>query len=195
MTITLYAKNVKVDVTSCKAIQGNLSTCWYAVKTWNGGAGLVIPTEMSINTPWFLECFGVTCSGFLRLHRHFEKWRIALGTSLIAYPFHYPIQVILERSSTLSVEGNFAIAMVMHFYALWLTKKTRATLSTNQKWMSKTKTNRNLPARRFSGLGAGYMYLLRVLIGLLNCLRLFWFYDTQVKTALLAINRDWPCAV
>ena len=44
---------------------------------------------------------------------------------------------------------------------------------------------------RFPALGTGYVYLLRVLIGSLCCLRLLWlaivmlrFYDTQLKTAL-----------
>ena len=47
----------------------------------------------------------------------------------------------------------------------WL-KKCRATFSTNES--GKTKTNRTL----FAALGAGYMYLLPVLIGSLRCLHL-----------------------
>ncbi len=54
----------------------------------------------------------------------------------------------------------------------------------NQSWLAYT---------RFPAFYAGYTYLLRVLIGSLDCLRLlwlarvtlwFWFYDTQMKTAL-----------
>ena len=56
--------------------------------------------------------------------------------------------------------------------------------------------NQNQPRlghTRFPAFGAGYVYLLRVLIGSLCCLRLLWlaiaialvwFYDTQLKTAL-----------
>ena len=58
----------------------------------------------------------------------------------------------------------------------------------NQSWLGRT---------RFPTLGAGYVYLLWVLIGSLCCLRLlwlvivilllwFWFHDTQLKTTLLA---------
>ena len=31
----------------------------------------------------------------------------------------------------MSVESNFAFALVLYYYALWLVKKTRATFSTN----------------------------------------------------------------
>ena len=53
-----------------------------------------------------------------------------------------------------------------------------------------------LLARVFPALGAGYLYLLRVLIGSFYCLRLLWlasdyfrfgFTDAQLKTALTSI--------
>ena len=68
-------------------------------------------------------------------------------------------------------------------------KKTRAT-SINQ--MQKRNQSR-LGRTRFPALGAGYVYFLRVLIGSLCVyvccdwplkLLWFWFYDTQLKTAL-----------
>jgi len=51
------------------------------------------------------------------------------------------------------------------YFALRLVKKSRATFTTNQKQNS----NQSPLARtRFPALGAGYMYLLRVLIGSLG---------------------------
>ena len=53
---------------------------------------------------------------------------------------------------------------------------------------SKTKTNRDLLARVFPALGTGDMYLLRALIGSLDCLRLLWF--VRVITLVLVL-RHW----
>ena len=67
------------------------------------------------------------------------------------------------------VESNFAFALVLHYYALWLVNKTRATFSTN----GKPNQNQSRFGRtRFPALGASYMYLLRILIGSLCCLHL-----------------------
>ena len=71
--------------------------------------------------------------------------------------------------------------------ALWLVKKTRATFATN----GNPNQNQSCFRRtRFPALGASYMYLLRILIGLSCCLHLLrlarlitlvWFYDTQLE--------------
>ena len=69
----------------------------------------------------------------------------------------------------MSVESNFAISLVLHCCALLLAKESRVTFSTNQE----QNQNQLLFARtHFPALGGGYMYLFRVLIGSLNCLRL-----------------------
>ena len=61
----------------------------------------------------------------------------------------------------LSVEGNFAFTLVLHYYALGLVNKTRATFSTN----GNPYQNQSCFCRtRFPALGTSYMYLLRILI-------------------------------
>ena len=55
--------------------------------------------------------------------------------------------------------------------ALWLVKKARATISTNQK---SNQTQWWLARPLSPALNAGYMYFLWVLIGLLCCLRQLW---------------------
>ena len=61
----------------------------------------------------------------------------------------------------LSVEGNFAFALVLYYYALGLVNKTRATFSTN----GNPHQNQSCFCRtRFPALGTSYMYLLRILI-------------------------------
>ena len=89
-----------------------------------------------------------------------------------------------------SVESNFASALVLCYFALWLLKNLALLCQTVR---SKTKTNRDLLRIRIPALGGGYMCSHWVLIDSLVCLRLFhwaewlvWFrfYDTQLKTAL-----------
>ena len=63
----------------------------------------------------------------------------------------------------------------------WL--KNLAPLS--QPIRSKTKTNRGIFPTRFPVLGAGYMHLLWVLIGSLDCLHLLWL--TRVVTWVLIL--------
>ena len=66
----------------------------------------------------------------------------------------------------------------------WL-KKSRATFWTNQKW------NQNqswLACTRFPALGTGYMYLLRALIGSLDCLQLLWL--VRVITLVLVLRHS-----
>ena len=60
----------------------------------------------------------------------------------------------------MSIESNLAIALVLHCYALGLAKKSRATFSTLT--CSHAFSPRLAPVT--------YMYLLRVLIGSLDCL-------------------------
>ena len=69
----------------------------------------------------------------------------------------------------MSVESNIAFALVLLSYALWLVNKTRATFSTN--W-TPNQNQSCFGCRRFTALGASYMYLLRILIGSLCCLHL-----------------------
>ena len=86
----------------------------------------------------------------------------------------------------MSVETNLAIASVLHCYGLWLTKKSRATFSTNQK---QTKTNvtcsdafsRAGAAITVFALGSDWFVGLSasVVIGQSN-----WFSDTHLKTDL-----------
>ena len=85
----------------------------------------------------------------------------------------------------LTVESNFAFALVLHYYALWLVKKTRATFSTN----GNPNQNQSCFRRtRFPALGASYMYLLRILIGSLCCLRLLWL--ARVITLVLVLRHS-----
>ena len=66
-------------------------------------------------------------------------------------------------------ESNFAFALVLHYYALWLVNKTRATFSTN----GNPNQNQSCFRRtRFPALGASCRYLRRILIGSLCCLHL-----------------------
>ena len=78
------------------------------------------------------------------------------------------------------------------YFTQWLVQSSRAIFSTNQKWNQ----NQSWLARaHFPALCVGYVQLLRVLIGLLDCLRpfdwpklllWFWFYDSRLKLALYA---------
>ena len=57
----------------------------------------------------------------------------------------------------------------LHYYALWFLDKTHATFSTN----GNPNQNQSCFRRtRFPALGASFMHLLRILIGLLFCLHL-----------------------
>ena len=79
--------------------------------------------------------------------------------------------LVQHRAVSFNWVSKVSIAVVLHCYAVWLTKKSRATFSTNPKW------NQNqswLAFTHFPAFGAGYMYLLRVLIGSLDWLRLLW---------------------
>ena len=63
------------------------------------------------------------------------------------------------------------IALDYDYFSQWLFQSSRATFSTNQKW------NQNqswLAHAHFPAICVGYVKLLRVLIGLLDCLRPFW---------------------
>ena len=59
--------------------------------------------------------------------------------------------------------------LVLHHSPLWLVHKIRATLPTNEK---KNQEQSCLSRTRFPTLGACYVYLLRIVIGSLRCLRL-----------------------
>ena len=72
--------------------------------------------------------------------------------------------MFLERFSIVSKVIR-VFALVLLYFALWLVKKSRATFSTNQKENS---NQSQLAHTHFPALGAGYMYLLRVLIGSLG---------------------------
>ena len=65
-----------------------------------------------------------------------------------------------------SVESNFAIALVLQFATLfdWLKKSLH--------FLNQSEVKTKPVVTRFSALGAGDMYFLRVLIGSLDCLRL-----------------------
>ena len=81
----------------------------------------------------------------------------------------------------LSVESNLQLLNCFTTLYDWLKKTLRHLLN---QWDAKLKL-----VTRFSALGACYMYLLQVLIGLFLYLHLsslvrFWFYDTQLKTSL-----------
>ena len=112
--------------------------------------------------------------------------RKCLVQSAVSADRKYTVQsatsAIRSGGVQLSVESNFAIALVLHCYALWLAKKSRATLSTHPK---KNQNKSSLAHTRFPALGAGYMYLLRVLIGSLDCLRLFWL--ARIITLVLVL--------
>ena len=69
----------------------------------------------------------------------------------------------------LSFESNFAIAMVLNYYALLLAKNKSRHFVNQSEVKPKPIV---ISCTRFPALGADYMYLLRVLIGSLNCLRL-----------------------
>ena len=73
---------------------------------------------------------------------------------------------------------SVGITLVLLYYALWLAQKLAPP---SQPIRCKTETDHDLGARIFP-LGAGYVYLLWVLIGSLCW---FWFYDTQLITALI----------
>ena len=106
-----------------------------------------------------------------------------------------PINMLKTALQRFSVEcRNFlTFAWVLLCYALCLVKKTHATFLTNEK---PNQTNRDLLAcvSFFPALGAGCVCLLRMLIGSLRYLPFLWlvrvitsvwFYDTQLKTALI----------
>ena len=85
----------------------------------------------------------------------------------------------------MSVESNFAFALVLHYCAPWLVGKVRTIFSTN----GKANQNQSCLARTcFPLLDAGYMYLLRILIGSLCCLHLLRF--ASVITLVLVLR--WP---
>ena len=73
------------------------------------------------------------------------------------------------RAFLTCVESNFAFSLVLLHFAKWLARKTRATFSTNENQTNPIVTW----SHAFSRLAISYMYLLRVLIGPLRCLRLF----------------------
>ena len=84
-------------------------------------------------------------------------------------------------------------ALVMHYYALWLAKKSRATFSTNQRFgrgATLLKTNRDLPIRVFPRLAlATWICFEFWLVHWIVCICCVWsewfkFDDTQMKTAL-----------
>ena len=84
-----------------------------------------------------------------------------------------------------SVESSLVIALVLLYCALWLVNKNRATFSTNEK----LNQNQSCLARTlFPALGASYMYLLRILIGSLRCLRLLWL--VRVITLVLVLRHS-----
>ena len=62
----------------------------------------------------------------------------------------------------MSVESNFAFALVLLYYALWLVNKIRVTFSTNEK---QSQNQSFLAHMCFPTLGTGCMHLLQVLIG------------------------------
>ena len=88
-----------------------------------------------------------------------------------------------------SVESNFAFALVLLYWSLWLVGKTRSTFLTNEK----RRQNRSWLGRtRFPALGAGCIYLLPVLIGSLRHSRLLWLVRVtlDVKSNLFKIERN-----
>ena len=64
-------------------------------------------------------------------------------------------------------------------------KKNRATYSANQ---MQSQNQSRLGHTRFPALGAGYVFLLCVLIGSLRCLRLFWL---AIEIALVLVSRNY----
>ena len=73
----------------------------------------------------------------------------------------------------------------MHCYSLWLAKRCQVTLWTNQK---KNQNQLWLACTRFPTLGAGYMYLLQVLICSLNYLHVLWL--VRVITLVLILQHS-----
>ena len=101
---------------------------------------------------------------------------LSVYLSFLLSPF---LEHSCDRKINACVLGNRAVfnvskvisrlLWVLHYYALWLANKTRATFSTN----GNPNQNQSCFRRtRFPALGASYMYLLRVLIGSLCCLHL-----------------------
>ena len=83
------------------------------------------------------------------------------------------------------MESNFAFALVLYHYALWLVNKIRATFSTN----GNPNQNQSCIGRtRFPALGARYMDLLWILIGSLCCLHLLRL--ARVVTLVLVLRHS-----
>ena len=78
----------------------------------------------------------------------------------------------VNRSVFNCVESNFAFDLVLHYYALRLVNKARATLSING---NPNQNQSRFGRMRFPALGVRYMYLLRILIGSLCCLHMLRF--------------------
>ena len=85
----------------------------------------------------------------------------------------------------MSVESDFALALVLHYYALVLVNKTRATFSTNE---NPSQDQSCFARMRFPALGASYMCLLLILIGSLCCLHLLRL--ARVITLVLVLRNS-----
>ena len=85
----------------------------------------------------------------------------------------------------LSAESNLTIALVLYFYALWLAKKIsryfliQSEVKPKQSWLA---------SMRFPALCAGYMCLLRVLIGSFDCVCLLWL--VRMITLVLVLRHS-----
>ena len=116
------------------------------------------------------------------------------------------VMSIIRRTNLLSVNPGHKCGLMERFsiecqsnarllwscfisFCDWLVKLAPL-FSTNEK-----QNQSRLARTHFPGLYAGYMKLLRILIGSLHCKRLLrlvrvialvWFYDTQLKTAFIA---------
>ena len=97
----------------------------------------------------------------------------------------------------MSVGSNFVFALVLLSFALWLVAKICTTFSTNE---NQNQNQSCLARTLFPALGTGYMYLLRILIGPLYCLRLLWLVGWlvgwlglrhSIETALKALHTNY----
>ena len=97
-------------------------------------------------------------------------WLSSVNKMFIRAVFNWVLKVISE------------LLWFCIYFTQWLVESSRAIFSTNQKW----KQNQSwLTRAHFPALCFGYVYILRVLIGLLDCLRPFWL--AKVITLVLVL--------
>ena len=137
---------------------------------------------------WFIttdEWNGAACRNGKNLHWRAAQRNIVTRQSLLRYGF------VTVYTATFSCQCR--IAVVLLYFALWLVKKTRDTLSTNQ--MQNQKQSR-LSHPRFPALWAVCLFSLWVLIGSLKHFPSLWLavvitlvFDVQSRCV---VNCDVP---